>query len=138
MADTVLQFELVRRKYAVPLLAVEEILPSVNLLPVPGASKVMEGLLDLRGRIIPVINLSMALNLESRPINYSDHLIVLRLKEELVAIRVDRADEIFTSLEERRGVPMTGPVAAHIERHDKDLVTFVSMDSLEKMLAQYQ
>ena len=65
ISQTVLLFELGTLKYSLPFHVVDEILPAVELLPVPGSHYAMEGLIDIRGEIIPVLALSTLLNLES-------------------------------------------------------------------------
>ncbi len=69
-------FEIGVHKYSLPFHVVDEILPAVELLPVPGSHYAMEGLLDVRGEIIPVVALRTLLNLEPRSISYTDHLII--------------------------------------------------------------
>lgn len=96
---TVLLFELAGNNYSLPLNNIDEIVPAVELLPSPFAQQSVEGLLDLRGAIIPVLNLAEVLNVSSKPSSYLDHFIVMHGDSadsecDRIAVRVDRALEL--------------------------------------------
>ena len=52
-----LSFFLDNEKYAIQILRVREILSMVPVTPVPGMSDCVEGVINLRGRIVPVVDL---------------------------------------------------------------------------------
>ena len=137
---TVLLFELGQHKYSLPFHVVDEILPAVELLPVPGSHYAMEGLLDVRGEIIPVLALSTLLNVAARPISYTDHLIILNLNAQRFAIRVDRACELTNMAESNSQngakIPFCGSLVARIDRHNGDRVTSLEPEGLSQMLNQ--
>lgn len=81
-------------RIAVPISAVEEIIRAVALTPLPAAPAIIEGALNLRGTLLPVIDLRARLKLPSRAIDPSDYLIVLRLPGRRAVVRVDDADEV--------------------------------------------
>jgi purine-binding chemotaxis protein CheW len=85
----VLVFELEGRRFGVPADRVREVVRAVALTPVPGAPSVVEGLLDLRGEVLPVLDLRRRFELPIRPLKLSDQLIVLELVSRTVALRVD-------------------------------------------------
>jgi len=140
--NAALVFELLDRKFSVPLNAVDEILPAVNLLSLPGSHKAMSGLLDVRGKIVPVLDLSKVLNIESRDMRYTDHLVVLNLGKDQVAIRVDRATEI-TAFPETQSqasasrLPFTAAVVAQVVRHDGQLITALSPETFTRLLQDW-
>ncbi len=137
-SQSVLLFELGGHKYSLPFDVVDEILPAVELLPVPGSHSAMEGLLDVRGEIIPVLALSTLLNLDPRPISYTDHLIVLNFNTERLAIRVDRACELANLSESNSQssakIPFCGSLVARIDRYKGDRVTALEPEGLSQML----
>jgi chemotaxis signal transduction protein len=138
ISQTVLLFELGAHKYSLPFHVVDEILPAVELLPVPGSHYAMEGLLDVRGEIIPVLALSTLLNAAPRPISYTDHLIILNLDTERFAIRVDRACELAHLSEPNSQsslkIPFCGSLVAGIDRYNGDRVTALEPEGLSRML----
>ena len=56
----------------------------------------MEGAVNLRGEIVPVLSLRERLGLPARPIAATDHFIVVCIHDRLVVLHVDRALELLT------------------------------------------
>ncbi len=50
-------FRLGKEEYAIDVLKVQEIIRMVGITPIPNAPYVVEGVINLRGRVIPVVNL---------------------------------------------------------------------------------
>jgi purine-binding chemotaxis protein CheW len=50
------------------------------------------GILNLRGQVVPVIDLRRLLNSETTSLQPEEHLIVVRAGEQCLALRVDRAE----------------------------------------------
>jgi len=84
---------------------VVEVLPAVRLAPLPGAPPIVEGLADVRGALMPVVDLRPRLALPPKPTSPSDHLVVTRARGRPIALRVDRA-ESFTDLDPAAVVPV--------------------------------
>lgn len=131
-----LLFELCQRKFALPLNFVEEILPAVNLIPVPGTSR-FAGVIDVRGRVIPVLDLSDWLKLESRPIRYTDHLVIVSSNGKSLAVRVDRAMEIASIEFSEAESQCDGQLAFDmVARHTSELVIKLQPQSLLGLLTE--
>ncbi|MEO7712437.1 MAG: chemotaxis protein CheW [Gemmatimonadaceae bacterium] len=81
-------------RIAVPVSVVEEIIRAVALTPLPSAPAIIEGAVNMRGVLLPVINLRVRLGLPRRAILPSDFLIVLRLPTRRAVIRVDDTDDV--------------------------------------------
>src|SRR5581483_10849013 len=87
----VLVVEVAGQRHAIPAADVEEILPAATVLPIPGAPAVIAGVLDVRGRCLPVVDGRAALGLASKPAEPTDHFVVVRTGRRVVALHVDRA-----------------------------------------------
>src|SRR5205085_6551817 len=59
------------------------------------AGPAVEGVVNLRGRVVPVFDLRVRLGLPARAVAPSDHLIVAQSGGRLVALRVDRALDLI-------------------------------------------
>lgn len=59
--------------------------------PLPGAPEAVDGVIDLRGHVVPVLDLKERFGLPSRPPGVDDHLVVVRAGRHVVAVRVDQA-----------------------------------------------
>ncbi len=63
------------------------------ILPLPLESAFIEGVIDLRGTVVPVVDLRARLRLPSKAVEPSDHLIIIEAGAggRPLALRVDRA-----------------------------------------------
>jgi chemotaxis signal transduction protein len=82
--------EVASETLALPLADVEEVLQMVALTTVHGSPAGVEGLLDLRGEILPVVDMRRRLALEVRPAVPDDQLLVVRDGARRLVLRVDR------------------------------------------------
>lgn len=87
----ILSFEVERQAYGIPASSVIEIVRAVTVRPLPRAPDIIEGVFDLRGRIVPVIDFRARFGLPRRPIALFEHLVVALAGERVVALRADRA-----------------------------------------------
>ena len=104
----VLVFDLGGRRYGLPAADVRELVRAVAIVPLPGAPSVVEGVINVRGRVVPVLDVRARLRLPAKPVEPADHLVVARAGERLVALRVDRATDLVrldaADVEEARGL----------------------------------
>lgn len=87
-------FELAGRTYAVAIGQVREILPTPTITPLPDSPRVIEGLVDLRGVWIPVVDLAAVLEGGGSPGGSRARLVVASVGELVMAFRVDRAMQV--------------------------------------------
>jgi purine-binding chemotaxis protein CheW len=90
----ILVFEVAGRRYGLPVAVVQELARAVTVTPVPGMPPGVEGVINVRGQVVPVFDLRCRFGLPVRPVELGDHLIVARSGSRRVALRVDRALEI--------------------------------------------
>lgn len=83
------------RRLGLPLEAVREVVRSAALEPVPGGARALEGLLDLRGESVEVVDLRIALGAAPLDDDLDARLVVTRSAVEVgqrsVAFKVDEA-----------------------------------------------
>jgi len=77
------------KRYALHLFAVERIVRAVEITPLPKASVKILGIINVEGRIIPVINIRKGFSLPDREIDLGDNLIIVQLPKRSVALLVD-------------------------------------------------
>lgn len=92
----ILVFEIGGRRFALPVSCVKELVRAVATVAVPSAPGVVEGAMNLRGSVVPVLDLRPRLGLAAKAVEPSDLLIIARTRGRLVALRVDRALELVT------------------------------------------
>jgi purine-binding chemotaxis protein CheW len=86
----ILVIETAGQRFGLPLTAVREVLPMAAPTPVPG-SLALEGVLNVRGTVLPVLDLRRCLGLPAKVAEPGDHLVVGWAGQRLVAVHVDRA-----------------------------------------------
>ena len=76
--DRLVVFTLDDQRYGLPLSAVERVVPMVDITPLPKAPDIVLGVVDVQGRVIPVVNLRRRLRLPERDIALTDQLVIAR------------------------------------------------------------
>jgi purine-binding chemotaxis protein CheW len=114
-AIEVVIFELGAQRYALPAADVEELLRAATIVAVPDAPTIVEGAIDVRGRVVPVLDVRRRFGLAPKPLEPSDHLVLATTPARTVAIRVDRAVDLVRidagQIEDPSGVT---PGAGHL------------------------
>ena len=88
--NEVLRFDVGELRLAVPLTHVREVHRAVAITPLPGAPPVIEGVIDVRGDVVPVVDLGERLGVARAPVRVSQAILLIWTGERLVALRVDR------------------------------------------------
>jgi purine-binding chemotaxis protein CheW len=91
-----LTFAIASQRFGIRVEDVQEIVRAVRLAHLPKAPLVIEGLIDLRGTVIAVLDIRSRFGLPSKAVAPADHLIIARARERVVGIRVDRAMDVLT------------------------------------------
>ena len=92
---------------ALPLEQLQETVRAVAITPLAGAPGVVEGVIDVRGTVVPVLDLRARFRLPPRSVVPSDHLVIARAGGRTVALRVDEAVDVLTLPDE--SVTPAGP-----------------------------
>ncbi len=82
-------FTLDEQRYALHLSAVERVVLVVEVTLLPKAPEIVLGVINMQGRIIPVMNIRKRFRLPEREISLSDQLITARTSSWTVALVVD-------------------------------------------------
>ncbi|NLG60860.1 MAG: chemotaxis protein CheW [Candidatus Cloacimonetes bacterium] len=88
--NEVLRFDVGDLRCAVPLSHVREVQRAVAVTPLPGAPEIVDGVIDVRGEVVPVIDLGRRFGLPRRPLRASQSMVLVWTGERLVALRADR------------------------------------------------
>ena len=90
----VLVFEVAGQTYGLPTDDVRELVRAVAITPLPSAPAVIEGVVNVRGRVLPVLDLRARFHLPARALDPSDHFIVAAAGPRGGILRVDRATHL--------------------------------------------
>jgi len=89
-----LTFFLGEEEYAIEILKVQEIIGLMTITPVPKMPDYIRGVLNLRGKIVPVMNLRTRFGLEEIEDTDETCIIVIQNKEYLMGVLVDKVSEV--------------------------------------------
>ncbi|MFZ5827196.1 MAG: chemotaxis protein CheW [Bacillota bacterium] len=89
-------FAVGRQEYAVPITVVKEVQAWTMPTPVPEAPPIVEGVIDLRGEIIPVVDLGRRFRTERRNQGEDARIMVMELQGRHAGWIVDEVVEVHT------------------------------------------
>lgn len=89
-------FKLDKEEYGVDIMQVQEISPYQNLTMVPNSPAFVDGIVNLRGDVIPVVSLKKKFNLTESPVTELTRLIVINNGNRRTGFVVDDASEVIT------------------------------------------
>jgi purine-binding chemotaxis protein CheW len=87
-------FTLGDEEYGIPITLVQEIIRFTPPRPIPGSSVHVEGVINLRGRIIPVVDLKRRFGISSEA--EDTKIVIVELAETTVGVIVDEVKEVIT------------------------------------------
>ncbi len=131
----VLVFRASERLFAVPAGVVVEVLRAATLAPLADAHPAVEGILNLRGNLVPVISIPALLQPVAPAMQHSDHLIVVRVDEATLALRVERAIDLV-ALPSDEPAPPSAPSPADATPADADSAEAGSSEGWIERVAQ--
>lgn len=82
--------------YAVDIMRIREIIKPQKLTSLPKAPPYVEGVINLRGSVIPVIDLRKRFDLPVREIDSAVRLLIVRVAKQLLGFVVDNVTEVIT------------------------------------------
>src|SRR5260221_7641874 len=88
-------FFLGREEYGVDVRLVQEIIRVTEITQVPRAPDFIKGVINLRGRIIPVVDLKRKLRLGEVEVTRQSRIVVVKIKERLIGLLVDGASQVL-------------------------------------------
>ena len=88
-------FEVAGEEFAVDILAVHEINRMLELTRVPQSPPEVEGVINLRGRIIPVVDLRKRFGLDASDRSEHNRIVVVEIKNRVIGFIVDRVHEVL-------------------------------------------
>jgi len=94
-SDQIVVFSIDERRCALLLATVDRIVGVVELTPLPKASTIVLGIINMQGRIIPVLNMRRRFHLPEREIYLRDQLIIVHTSEQSVALLVDNVSGVI-------------------------------------------
>jgi len=88
-------FVIENEEFGVNILKVQEIIRSVSITRVPKSPDYVAGVINLRGKIVPVIDLRKRFSLKPKEADKDTRIIVVELDDKVVGFLVDKVKEVI-------------------------------------------
>jgi purine-binding chemotaxis protein CheW len=109
-------FTLGDEEYGIPITLVQEIIRFTSPRPIPGSSSHVEGVINLRGRIIPVVDLKRRFGISTAVDDTK--IVIVEMGESNVGIIVDEVTEVITIDADTTEPPPAGVASASAQYID--------------------
>lgn len=98
-------FKVGLEEYAVPIQVVKEVGPWIRPTPVPEAPPIVDGVINLRGDVIPVVDLGRRFSVKRSKADVDARIIVMEVQGRQAGFVVDEVTEVHPMDEERVAPP---------------------------------
>lgn len=88
-------FKIGKEEFGVDILKVQEIIRMMKITKVPNAPEYVDGVVNLRGKVIPVVDLRKRLGLEQKERDKKTRIIVVELENRTIGFIVDEVSEVL-------------------------------------------
>lgn len=132
-------FMIGNEEYAVDILFVQEINRMIQITKVPNSPTFIEGVINLRGRIIPVVDLRVRLGINKIEYGRKTRIIVVKINEMIIGFIVDSVSEVLripNSITEPPPSMVAGIDAEYITAIGKLKEKLLILLDLEKLLVK--
>ncbi|TVY10048.1 chemotaxis protein CheW [Paenibacillus cremeus] len=116
-----IEFGIADERYAIPIREIQEIIRLQPLTPIPNTKKEIQGVINLRGKVVPVVCFRKKIMMQGATDEQLKRIIILNTGEDSVGLIVDRVYRVASyyntqptpdgSNEQRHitGIGQTGP-----------------------------
>jgi purine-binding chemotaxis protein CheW len=93
---TLVTFQLHCQTYALPIEPVEQIVETVTVTPIPQANRLVQGVINVRGKAVPAVNLRRYFGLPEADTSLDAHIILARAGAWRVGLVVDQVLDVVS------------------------------------------
>ena len=88
-------FIIEKEEFGIDILNVQEIIKPVDITRVPNARSYVKGVINLRGRIVPVVDLRTRFQLPYRQPDKNTRIVVVELEDKVVGFLMDEVRQVI-------------------------------------------
>jgi purine-binding chemotaxis protein CheW len=136
VAREVLVFVLGKEEYGVDILKVQEIRGYDKVKPIPNAPDYLKGVINLRGIVVPIVDLRVRFRLEGIAYDQFTVVVILRIAGRVIGVVVDGvSDVVALNAAEVREAPSLGSLVdssyiAGLATRDDRMVLLLDIEKL--------
>jgi purine-binding chemotaxis protein CheW len=123
-------------RYALPLASVERVVRAVEITPLPEAPEVILGVINVQGRVVPVVDIRKRFGLPARALALGDHMVIASTPARPLALVADVVHGVMAcSSHEIISAVDIIPGLEYVEGIAKTDEGFILIHDLDKFLA---
>ncbi|WP_027415010.1 chemotaxis protein CheW [Aneurinibacillus terranovensis] len=132
--DQYIEVGIGKERYALRIYDIHEIIKMQDITEIPNSKPYVKGVINLRGKIVPIISLRNRFGLAEESYTKSTRIVVVNHSDEMVGIVVDRVNQVTTFSDiqpppERIG-SVRGSYFTGIGRTETGLVSVLKLDQV--------
>ena len=119
------------QQFAIEIHRLTEVLSYSPITPLPGAPLFVEGMIDLRGELIPVIDLRKRMGLKEIRNQMQTRILITRIQQQKIGLIVDLADQVYTvPVENIKAPPEGSEFILAVAKQDQELLVILDLERL--------
>jgi len=132
----IIAFMLHNQQFCVRTTSIREIRGWAPVTPLPHAPTDVLGVMNLRGTVIPIVDLSVKLGMPPTAASERSAIVVTNVSGKTIGLMVDRVSDILTvATGDLQPVPIaagitSGSYAEGIFARDKEMICFLNLDAI--------
>ena len=140
MDTTLVTFKIGSEFYGIDIMEVQEIISLPEITPIPNSPSFVDGVINLRGGIIPVVDLGKRFNFEIRELTEDEirlrGIVIITVEGMIIGIIIDQVNRVISINEEEIQPPpqvIAGIGSEYIEgvsKTDDNLLTILNVKKL--------
>lgn len=135
-ASQYLTFTLKEEEFGIEILRVQEIKGISHITPIPNMPEHIKGVMNLRGAVVPIIDLRSKFSMPETPYNRFTVIIVVTIGDKITGLVVDAVSDVLniegSNIEpaDKLGVGCDAYYLSGIAKNGERLITLLDMEKL--------
>jgi len=129
-------FSIGEEMYGVDVIRAQEVLNMISITHVPNTMPFMKGVIDLRGKIVPLIDMRIKFRLDEKEYDQNTVIIIVEVRGLLVGLIVDSVSDVINmTVDDIQNTPhfsveIDKDAVIGISRHSDKLVIILDVDKI--------
>lgn len=131
-----LTFYLDEEFYGIDIISVQEIIAMMKTTTVPKTPKCVKGVMNLRGNIIPVVELRTKFEMEPKEPEMHTAIVIVKIAGTSIGFIVDQVEEVVNIADDQLSDPpqfgssVSSAYLKKMAQNDKDVIMILDLDAI--------
>ena len=135
-ANRFLTFFVADEQYGIEISKIKEILAPINITHIPKTPNFVKGVINLRGSIIPVVDIRLKFEMQEREMDIETAIIIYEIDKVSIGFIVDRVEDVLTLDEShiseapRFGANIDTSFIENVAEVDDDVIMLLNLEKV--------